>query len=1037
MLNLKKVIALVCVFAMVLTTVAFGATYSDVAEDSAYYEAVETLNKLGIITGYEDGTFKPEDGVTRAEMAALIARIQGYGETAKPNANTAFTDVPASHWASGYIANASGMGIINGYGDGTFGPEDPVLYEQAVKMVMATLGYTPFAEKNGGYPTGYLAAAQRYNVSLAVANAAVGQEANRGTVAQLLENALDTPLMVQAGWNTNGEVEYKIAEGELTTEYVYDASMNSGSGGYYPVTTTKGYKTLMSENLGFVKIRGILYANDVTNVYNTKNIDTTEESKVWISVVDDYGTENKKFASKANNEYLVGDVDVDGLLGRSVIAYVKANVMDDFEILSITVDTNRNEELVIALDQFANYSTSNDEISYYKDGDSTTTEVDCEAGLSVVYNGVGDAAASYPNAVLNTMVGANCKFGGQITLIDNDEVNGFDVAIVDKAATGVVKKVTEDGIAFWNNVALYGGNTKSIEVDVDDETKVVAIYKDGEEIDYTELAEYDVLSIYAVAENSNLIVADVVANSVVGTITSKKASKTSANNEAYKVADEWYDLATGVYTDGAFDVAEGGTFYIDEFGKIAAFIEDSALAGGSAANYAYVYGVSAEPADFGSNGIDVKIQLVTADGVKIMPLKSNARVEVATPYDHDSNGSTPAIKDVDLDIADDWADDYDEDSSTPGVQTNDKFDANDKGYAEYNTIVANLKNQVVQYVANGSGYITKLTEAAHDTDKFNTSSFGTGSAVEFDADNSKFMTTAGYVDSDALVFIIDYTDVANCKIGTLADLDHENTYKVDLAYTDKKAEDTSVIVVDYSTIKSSTTSSLAVVIGAGQSTNEDGEEIWSLVYMIDGEEVEANTTADVAVGALPTEGDIIKVKVGSEGLITDIKVVFDFTTNATYSIRDFATNYGAATAVKNSLVDSTKEKFYGGVVTNFKDTSSEATIETQVDSNNDGLADTTETITVKLSRAANAYLVDANGRSTVIKNGSDGSFKFFEKLYDTNLSTVAVEVDDVIVNATATRTVAQAYADHIYVRMYDGKPTDIVIVKGLADLKIK
>ena len=126
MLNLKKVIASVCVLAMVLSTVAFGATYTDVAEESAYYEAVETLNKLDIITGYEDGTFKPEDGVTRAEMAALIARIQGYGDTAKGSANTGFTDVPASHWASGYIANAAGMGIINGYGDGTFGPDKTI-----------------------------------------------------------------------------------------------------------------------------------------------------------------------------------------------------------------------------------------------------------------------------------------------------------------------------------------------------------------------------------------------------------------------------------------------------------------------------------------------------------------------------------------------------------------------------------------------------------------------------------------------------------------------------------------------------------------------------------------------------------------------------------------------------------------------------------------------------------------------------------------------------------------------------------------------
>ena len=354
MLNLKKVIALVCVFALALSTVAFGATYTDVAEDSAYYEAVETLNKLGIITGYEDGTFKPEDGVTRAEMAALIARIQGYGETAKGSANTGFTDVPATHWASGYIANAAGMGIINGYGDGTFGPEDPVLYEQAVKMVMATLGYTPFAEKNGGYPTGYLAAAQRYDVSLAVANAVQGTNANRGTVAQILENAIDTPLMIQSQWNTNGEVTYVIADGSVN---------NWGQ--------RIGYKTLMSENLGYVKIRGIVSETPITAIGATKTINTEEVEKVTIDVVDAYDTENKIFLNRANDDYLVNGTDAADFLGKSVIAYVKANTKEEFELLSVAVDTNRNDEITIAVDQFVDHDTTEGKVSYLKEGASS------------------------------------------------------------------------------------------------------------------------------------------------------------------------------------------------------------------------------------------------------------------------------------------------------------------------------------------------------------------------------------------------------------------------------------------------------------------------------------------------------------------------------------------------------------------------------------------------------------------------------------------------------------------------------------------
>ena len=137
MRNLKKVIALVAVFAMMVSTVAFAATFDDVADGDNYYEAIETLNKLGVITGDDENndgvmSFRPADSITRAEIAVIVARIQGQ-TGAVAQTNTIFTDVPSTHWASGYIASASNMGIVNGYGDGTFGPDDNVLYEDVIR----------------------------------------------------------------------------------------------------------------------------------------------------------------------------------------------------------------------------------------------------------------------------------------------------------------------------------------------------------------------------------------------------------------------------------------------------------------------------------------------------------------------------------------------------------------------------------------------------------------------------------------------------------------------------------------------------------------------------------------------------------------------------------------------------------------------------------------------------------------------------------------------------------------------------------------
>lgn len=209
---MKKLLSLVLVLALVLGSFAF-ATPADVVGTN-YATAVDRLMSLNLLTGYPDGTFKPAATITRAEFAAVVVRALGLESAAAVNSPTKFADVPASHWASGYISVASGLGVINGYTTGNFGPADPVTYEQAIAMVVRALGYEPSVAKKGGYPAGYLIVASELDILDGVIGT-VGTPAPRGLVANLVDNALQVDLMEQVVFGT--EIEYQVVNKTLLT----------------------------------------------------------------------------------------------------------------------------------------------------------------------------------------------------------------------------------------------------------------------------------------------------------------------------------------------------------------------------------------------------------------------------------------------------------------------------------------------------------------------------------------------------------------------------------------------------------------------------------------------------------------------------------------------------------------------------------------------------------------------------------------------------------------------------------------------------
>jgi len=205
---MKKVLSLVLVIAMILSSFsfAFAANFEDVEGD--YEKAINTLAGLGVVTGYEDGTFKPERIVTRAEMAKLIVEILGYGDlVAGSKSNFADTQ---GHWADAWIALAAGRGIVVGDGDGNFRPDAQVSYDEAITMIVRALGYTDDCNELKGmtWPTNFKVKAADLKLTKDVK--IVGTGADRGGVAQLLFNALEANMVTV---DTDGNVNY-VKDGE-------------------------------------------------------------------------------------------------------------------------------------------------------------------------------------------------------------------------------------------------------------------------------------------------------------------------------------------------------------------------------------------------------------------------------------------------------------------------------------------------------------------------------------------------------------------------------------------------------------------------------------------------------------------------------------------------------------------------------------------------------------------------------------------------------------------------------------------------------
>ncbi len=517
---------LICAFAFTsLCTFTASAAFSDVNETNAYYEAITALVDDGTINGYEDGTFKPDNTITRAEFSKLLAIKTTPSAQTFTQTTTAFPDVAAEHWANAYIAYAASVGAVNGYPDGTFKPENPVTYGEAVKMIICGMGYGTAVDTTlQPWHKGYIELALQ--IGLTKNAMSLGDNpAPRGIVAQLVYNIASTRVIEQ---KPNGQ--WGVSDNPDDT-----------------------------------------FDNKVDNVQSGKG--------VLLGVTDyslDGSTVGRNRVQIDDKIYEIGgNLDIDTIkanyLGQHVeFAYNKS------EVTRITKSSGYNSEITIEPWQI--YDITSGRIEYNADRDAyydnEVTKLSFASGMYIIYN------SQIINRNDNTFDKV-AKFDidtGSIRFISNDGNDGnAELAIVESYDTYFVGSVTTQNdtttIVDQNNTAV------TVAVDADDaEGKVKKVSsKGGQAADF---------SLSSIAKKSVVCVAQPHGSSKDGTSVMVSTATVTGEvtefsddyetiiikSQNYEVSPYYEALASDpLHADIKFTQGDSGKFYLDHLGRIVYF----------------------------------------------------------------------------------------------------------------------------------------------------------------------------------------------------------------------------------------------------------------------------------------------------------------------------------------------------------------------------------------------------------------------------------------------------------------------------------
>ena len=486
---MKKFLSLVLALTMMMSLVTINAGAKEFTDDEElnYKEAVDVISEISVVDGYEDGSFKPQNTLTRGAAAKIICNlILGPTTAAELHADTApYKDVPTSNTFSGYIAYCAKEGIISGYADGTFRPAGTLTGYAFMKMLLGALGYDATYE---GYTGG--------NWSINVAKQAIGIGLNKGLVDEF--NGVDFVTREEAAlyaFNTLKATMVDYDQKITTTINGVDVVISQGTA--KPVDWSEG-----SNRDGNIKDDG--YVQFAEEYFPKLYLDNTTDAfgrpaREWEYSGNTVGT-------YVNHDILKKEFTTE-VTGRDLYDVLGKSTIDDYEFLiSVDGETEKNVlgDAFFTEDNILRSNTKG--VGGTGNGVLTQVYVDTDnkdVYIAVINTYLAVATDDYnekkDEATYTVWSLENKGTSSDKTLVKALPAKSTDAAInLDLTVSGedfAIEEVKEDDIVL---VHVAEGEIKEImEPEVLSEVEITAfkngswITVDGEQYDYNDAIQYD------------------------------------------------------------------------------------------------------------------------------------------------------------------------------------------------------------------------------------------------------------------------------------------------------------------------------------------------------------------------------------------------------------------------------------------------------------------------------------------------------------------------------------------------------------------